>query len=441
MNPFVKTLRAVALFSVIAALSWASETRAAGPTITSTTPPSGATGVSPNTPVVFTFSAAMNTNLTMVTFQDTNGNTLNTSIAWSADSKTLACIPTPPWPSPDFILWDVNGQDTGGLSLQGIPVGTFTVGGSSGGGCTTLLHTNTAFFLEEYWSYDQTSAAAPTLDATNAYTVLAEATLVSNLNGTAAFVSLPNQAVTNLPDVSGTGQLFLTSDSETSLTTLNNNWPAGTYTFNVSGTSPALPQVPVSWNLTQPNAPQIANYTAAQSVDPTKPFTLSWNSFSATSGNTNFISINIGYNFCAGTGFSTNLPASATSVIIPAGALQASSNYTGSTIGFISANFTSNSSPNYVATAARSSITTFTLSTLGSTSGGSLSLTNPALSGATFAFTVNTQPNKTVTVEYSSTLQPGSWTTLVVTNSGSGTITVTDPNSTGARARFYRARE
>jgi len=439
---FGRVLRTAGLLAVVSAIGFQTQARAAGPTIVSVVPANGASGVSGSAPVVFTFSAAMDTTLTTVTFQDTNAATLTTASTWSADQKTLTCTPTPPFPSPDFIIWLVSGQDTSGNPLQGIPAGTFTVGGSSGGGggggCNPPTHTNTTFTLEESWRYVQTSASPPALDPSNPYGVIAEVSLVSNLTATAAILTLADSAVSNLDNLSRDGQTFLTYDLTTNVTELTASWPDGNYTFNTTGAG--LPAVTVAFNLAQPNAPQIANFAAVQAVDSTKPFTMSWNAFSNRVG-TNQIFVSVGYDACAGTGFSTNLPGTATSTTIPAGALQPGTNYTNSTLGFLSAIGTSSASPKYTTGAVRTSVTSFTLTTIGGSGSGSLSLANPVWSGGALTFAITDSPGKNITVEYSTTLAPGSWTPLVSTNSGSGTVTITDTPSKKFPVRFYRAYE
>jgi hypothetical protein len=283
----------------------------------------------------------------------------------------------------------------------------------------------------------QTSASPPALNPSNPYGIIAEVSLVSNLTATAASLTLPDSGVSNLDNLLGDGQTFLMSGLDTNLAELNASWPDGNYTFNTTGAS--LPAVTVAFNLAQPNAPQIANFAALQAVDSTKPFTLSWNAFSNRQG-TNEIFVNIGYDPCTGAGFVTNLPGTATSTTIPAGALQPGSNYVNSTLGFLNTIGTSSASPKYTAGVVRSSVTSFTLTTLGgSSSSGSLSLASPVWSGGALTFAITASPGQTITVEYSTTLEPGSWTTLVRTNSGSGTVTVTDTPSKTVPARFYRA--
>ena len=367
---FGRASRAAGLLAVIGAISFQTQARAAGPTIVSVVPANGASGVSASAPVVFTFSAAMDTALTTVMFDDTNAATLTTIPTWSADQKTLTCTPSPPFPSPDYIIWFVSGQDTSGNPLGGIPAGTFTVGGSSGGGgggnpCTPPTHTNTAFVLEETWLYSQTSASPPALNPSDPYAVLAEVSLFSNLTATAASLTLPDSAVSNLDNLLSDGQTFLLTDANSDVTELNATWPDGNYTFKTTGAG--LPAVTVAFNLAQPNAPQIANFAAVQAVDSTKPFTLSWDAFSKRQG-TNEIFVNIGWDPCTGAGFGTNLPGTATLTTIPAGALQPGTNYPNSTLGFFNTIGTTSASPKYTAGVVRSSVTSFTLTTIGGSS-------------------------------------------------------------------------
>ncbi len=433
---FARASRSAGFLVLVIAMSFLAEGRAAGPTVVSVTPANGASGVSPSAPVVFTFSAAMNTTATAATFLDTNFTTLAATQTWNTGKTILTCTPSPPFPSPDEIIWSLAGQDTSGNALQGDTSGVFIIGGSVSTPCGASPHTNTEFVIEESWLYVQASANPPVLDSTTPYAVLAEASLISNITATAATLTLPDSAVSNLTDITGDGQTFLMSAPETTLTELNATWPNGNYVFKTTGAS--LPSVTVVLNVAQPNAPQVANFAATQAVDSTKPFMLSWNAFSDRAG-TNEIFVNIGYNPCAGTGFSTNLPGTATSVTIPAGALLPASNYVNSTLGFISTTGTTSTSPKYTAGQVKSSVTSFTLTTIGGGGSSSLSLGSPAWSGATVTFPVTASPDKTVTVQYSTTLKAGSWTNLLTTNSGAtGIFTVTNTPGKTIPARFYR---
>src|SRR6266545_1500040 len=84
----------------------------AQPTLVSSVPATGATGVSPTTTVVFTFSTAMDTDATAATFIDVSDpfNPISTSPAWSAGNTVLTCTPTTSFPANKTIYWSVSGQ-------------------------------------------------------------------------------------------------------------------------------------------------------------------------------------------------------------------------------------------------------------------------------------------------------------------------------------------
>jgi hypothetical protein len=101
----------------------------AQPTLVSTTPATQATGVAPGTPVIFTFSVAMDTNQTTAEFLDAFnplGGDLPASAAWSADCKVLTCSPSPSWPAGDMIIWGVTGASKSGDALPDGTSGMFT---------------------------------------------------------------------------------------------------------------------------------------------------------------------------------------------------------------------------------------------------------------------------------------------------------------------------
>jgi hypothetical protein len=121
-----------------------------------------------------------------------------------------------------------------------------------------------------------------------------------------------------------------------SLTNFDTNFPTlGNYVFNVTN-SFSNQQVTVTLpNTLLPNAPQIINYTNAQTVNPSLPFTLNWNTFT-NGGSADRIVLQINEPSAGGNSglllFQTSLdgpPAgldgTATSVTIPAGVLPANS--------------------------------------------------------------------------------------------------------------------
>jgi hypothetical protein len=82
----------------------------------------------------------------------------------------------------------------------------------------------------------------------------------------------------------------------------------------------------------------------------------------------------------------------------------------------------------------------YTGGTFTTVSGGQLTLTNAIWSGGVFAFDVTSQAGQTLTVEYSSTLLSNQWQTLLTTNSPTGQVHISDPQSSTNRYLFYRAR-
>jgi len=103
----------------------------AQPTLLSSVPDSGATGVAPNASVAFTFSEAMDTNQTTAQFMEALNplaGYLNATETWSADCQTLTCSPTPPWPPGQMIAWGVTGADQSGNALPDDTSGLFSTG-------------------------------------------------------------------------------------------------------------------------------------------------------------------------------------------------------------------------------------------------------------------------------------------------------------------------
>src|SRR6185436_7641559 len=99
----------------------------AAPTILSTVPANGATGVSTTTTIVFTFSEEMDTNATSAFFYD--GLTFYTTTdSWNAGNTVLTCTPDSAFPLNTNISWVVSGQNTNGDPLAGLPFGSFSTG-------------------------------------------------------------------------------------------------------------------------------------------------------------------------------------------------------------------------------------------------------------------------------------------------------------------------
>jgi hypothetical protein len=118
----------------------------AQPAIISTIPSQMATGVPTNTPIVFTFSKAMNTTptVTFAAFSDSSLLANNPSgqqpvtSSWNASNTMLTCTPVLGFPTNKTIVWTVVGSDPAGNPLQFLnpallPGGFFTTGSVSEG--------------------------------------------------------------------------------------------------------------------------------------------------------------------------------------------------------------------------------------------------------------------------------------------------------------------
>ena len=253
----------------------------AQPTIVSTVPTNGATGVSPGGAVVIAFSTAMNPAATFVVFSDTTASneSPNVVLGWSAGNKVLTCTPAPQFANNHQIEWNVSGQDTVGNFLTGVTGGNFTtVLGVNGGSGTNAL---TTFLLGRYALYRQTNNAPPPLFT---YEFAEQSTMASNRTATAITLTTPatlprtNLLVENLlyPEQ------YQTNIFTPNLTNFNTNFPTvGSYVFEVTNSiAGSNQQVTVNLpNNSLPNAPQIINYTNAQAINPSQPFTLNWNTF------------------------------------------------------------------------------------------------------------------------------------------------------------------
>ena len=252
----------------------------------------------------------------------------------------LTCTPSPQFANNHNIQWQIDGQDTIGNFL--FTSGSFTtVAGVGGGSGTNAI---TTFLLGKLWIYLQTNTAAPVLSPYPfllPYEFSAETMLSSNRMATNVTVTIPvTSGVSNLVQNLLEPESFdLNGEGYTNLTTFNTTFPSGNYVFKVSATT-SNQQVTVNLpNVTQPNAPQVSNFNAAQAVDPSQPFTLTWNAFAGGSSADWILLEVIGEGnpifetpFFGQTGALTG---TATSVTIPANTLQSSSNY-GSRARFLS---------------------------------------------------------------------------------------------------------
>ncbi len=434
---------------VIVASFWGLFPAPAQPTILSTVPANSATGISPTAAVVFTFSEAMNTTATVATFYALGSIMPSaTSSAWSAGNTVLTCAPSPSFPANTTNFWIVSGQGADGTALGETPppAGFFITGSGSGGGNPgTGSGTNaiTTFSLGKLFFFDQTDTNPPVVDPQAPYAFEGGTTLASNLTATNVSLTFPGNTMSNLFDDPLAPEDFSFYAAVTNLTNFNATYPAGNYTFNVQSASnqPVTLNFPAS--LQQPNAPHLSNLTAAQSVDSTRPFLLTWDPFpGATAADYFYLYLVAGDSNVFQTpnpGQTNALSGTATSVQIPTNSLSPGTSYMGF-LGFERA-LTNSPSSNYSTVVFLLSDTTFNLTTTGGGApGGPLTLTNASWNGGVLTFAVASAVGQTFTIEYSTDLSSGAWNPLLTTNSPTGLALITDPASGLNGSRFYRAR-
>ena len=417
----------------------------AQPTIIATVPVDGASGVSTATTVKFTFSAAMDTNFTDAMFIDLSDpmNPISTSFSWSLGDRVLTCTPTPSFPASKTIFWTVNGQNPAGDPLGGTTYGSFATG-SGGGNTGSGTNVITTFTLGKVYNYNQTSTALPSLDTNAPYTFSAVTSLSSNRTATNVTLTFPppTSGVSNLLQSFFAHEQFTLFGYNTNLGTFDATYPSGQYTFTVkAATSNQTVTVlfPATNVMAQPGAPHVANYTAAQSVNPALPFVLTWDAFPGGTA-ADYVYVEVGDVFSStNAGSPGALPGTATSITIPAGTLQTNSIYD-SWIYFYRYTATTNGS-NYVTGVYRAAATDFSLSTTsGSSATGPLVLTNAVFASPNFSFDVLCSTGQTVTVEYRTNLTAGTWKTLLTTNSPGSRFKSVAPQAATNRFLFFRAR-
>jgi len=412
------------------------------PTIISTIPADGATGVSPRSTVVFTFSESMDTTpfFGTVAYFSTNdplfGPQISTVQEWSAGNKVLTCTPNS-FPANATINWLVVGSGPLGVALGGTSSGAFTTSGTYNTNPITMVN------IGESYLYLQASNTAPVLVTNDCYRFLASLTLGSNATATGVRLSTPSGISTNLSQNPASPEEFYYSRGTADLHAYTSSYPSGTYSFTTAG--PSFPQpllVTVPAMQAQPTAPHVSNFAAAQTVDPSQPFTLHWDAFP---GGTTADYIQVGVGPSAAPVFQTPNPAgapgalngTATSVTIRAGILASNTVYP-AIIAFYRYRETTNDT--YGAFEYRIGATSFILQT------GTVSTSAPPAFAAVritqgrFALTLSSSSAQTLVVESAPDPISGQWQRVLSTNSPGGNLEVVDPQPPNLPSRVYRIR-
>ena len=407
----------------------------AAPTLVSVLPADGATGVSASTPVVFTFSEAMNNQMTFVLFTD-GVNQLPALPAWSSGNTVLTCTPYPSWPTGGTVYWQFAvAMSAGGIPMSPLPTGSFSTGGGgpSGSGTNAI----TLLSVGRMVTYNQFSTGTPTLDTNYPYAFIGTTTLASNRTATNITLTMPTTYVSNLATTSFRPEFYSLSYYNTNQATFDGLYPSGTYTFTIKSTaSNQVVTVNLSPSMAQPGAPHTTSFTAAQSVDASQPFTISWDPFTG-GGSTDYVGVAVGEWRSPDPGAAGALNGLSTSVQVPANTLQPSSNYD-AYISFYHVIATSNAT--YATTASKFTATRFNVATIGPASRPVLS--NWVKNAGSFAFDVAFSAGQTVTVVSSTNVAAAlaQWPVLLTTNAPGTKFRVTDPRASTNKSLYYRAR-
>jgi len=436
---FSRFNRLAALLALAGSLGCLGQVQAA-PTILSTVPANGATGVSTTTTIVFTFSETMDTNATAAFFYDAAFNIYTTTDSWNAGNTVLTCTPDSPFAANTNISWAVSGQNPGGDLLGGIPIGSFNTGTGGGGGGGSGTNAITTFSVGKVHHYNQTSAGAATLDPLSPYGFSGVTSLSSNRTATSVALTLPTGSVSNLTHLpQPQAEIFIMSPFTTSLSSYDATFPDGDYSFFVQAASSnqtIVVNLPTTASMAQPGTPHLTNYPAAQTVDPSQPFVLGWDAFPGGTG-ADYIDVDVGNYRSPDPGLPGALTGTGQTFTIPAGTLEPNATYL-SRVGFFRHVGATNA--NYATAAYRATYTEFNVITTGGTATGPLILTNAAYAPGSFSFDVLCSTGQTVTVEYRPNLATALWQTLLTTNSPANRFRAVAPQATTNQFLFFRAR-
>lgn len=404
-------------------------------------PANGATSVSVNAIVTFTFSAAVDPTKVTVTFYSTSppgAYTVNST--WSSGNTVLTCTPVSPWPGNASISWLI--------FIQGstLPLtGSFSTGTGTGTGGGSGTNAITSFTVGKLYFYQQTNTSAPTVMTNVAYGFLATTALASNQTASAVTVTLPGaSSATGLSQNPVlTWDYYFFDYNHTNSTSFEAAYPQGSYVYNVTG-SPSNLQATINMATTmaQPNAPHISNFAAVQTVNAAQAFTVTWDAFqNGTASDFIVLTLNNGTEIVfhtpyPGTNNAVPLPGTALSIAIPANTLSNNVAYTGQIVFY---RYVATSNATYATVGYRASTTEFTLTTSSGTVGTIPKVSNATWSGNSISFDVATSAGQALKVRFTTdcSLPISQWSTLLTTNSPGAGVHITIPPQ-ASPAGFFR---
>ena len=214
-------------------------------------------------------------------------------------------------------------------------------------------------------------------------------------------------------------------------------FPAGVYTFTYDGVHDFFQSVSLTLPTNAfPATPHVNNLPAAQAIDPTASFKLTWDPVPGFVSGT-FLVLVVADS--RGTNILTaGLALGATNYTIAANKLQPGQSYQGTLLFQRLTNSVSGILPGASGSVFFKSQTSFNLSTIGGSSQPQLTVI-PNVSGQ-FQVQLAGQSNQLYAIEASTNLQSGSWMPLATNSAAGGQFVFPDSQSSNFPVRYYRGR-
>jgi len=323
------------------------------PTLVYTFPTNNATSVLTNSPVFFTFSVAMDTNLTVAQFHKASvpSELLTVASSWSQDNTMLFCTPAPGFPAGQVVAWSVQGQGATGEAFAGSE-GSFTTAGSTSGPAAFSALISRGELAEQV--------------DTNLFQTVGQEfrALAGKVASFGLAVGTPLQ-VTHTLAGTGTPEAIEFTDGDTEPASFATNYPAGAYPFLVNSNGSVSV---TTMNLTDgslPAAPRLLNWQNPSPAILAQPLSLQW-TWDDGGAPVNYVRLRIEQDGMVV--FATPLPdspgalnAASNSVVVPASVFTNTGSAEVSLAAFSFTGLDTNSIPGVTLHAARHRTTTFEL--------------------------------------------------------------------------------
>ena len=409
------------------------------PSLWESHPSYGETAVPRNCPVSFTFSEPMLRNYSIA--WSTNVDPCNFIYTWSPDRRSFIGIYKTNWPANAVITWTLGPSDGFGgfMDLAGNPLSFQPQSGSFTTGTNLIAHDASFYAVYKEAMYLQTNASPPALDTNAPYRFGALVDMPCPFTVTNATLRLPNGTTTSL-ELDDDGSQWRYRRDFASQVAMDAAYPSGSHVLTMHTIHEGVRVVTnlLTGDVYPGSTPRISNFSAAQAVDPSKNFTLTWDVF--TGGTvTDFVNVWVegdtaGWFETPQPGAPGALNGTNTSAQIPAGTLAASETHEA---GLLFVKFTvvnTNSYPGVLGISGYARETEFSLVT----TQPAVTLSEPMrISVSQFQFRLTGAAGQNYTIQYSTTLT--NWNTLYVTNAPAHSFIVIDSAAPAGR-RYYRAK-